>query len=97
MTDDSLAYKIRVSIGKAFHHKHHDPEGKVDLEGIASEHGVSEDQVREQLGYLRQQNLIGGPLEFEGEQIRRVPSAVFDDHHLTPDGVAWAASSFPLI
>jgi hypothetical protein len=97
MTDESRAHRIRVSIGKAFHHKHHDPDGKVDLERIASEHGVSEDQVREQVDYLRQQNLIGGPLEFEGEQIRGVPSSVFDDHHLTPDGLAWANSGFPVI
>lgn len=97
MTDDSLAHKIRVSIGKAFHHKHHDPSGKIDLESIASEHGVSEDQVQEQMSYLRQQNLIGGPLESEGQQISQVPSSVFDDHHLTPDGIIWATAGFPVM
>lgn len=97
MSDESFAHKIRVSIGQAFHHKHHDPAGKVDIESIASEHGVSESQVREQMEYLRSQNMIRGPLSNEGMQVRGVPQTMMDDHHLTEDGLNWAMAGYPVI
>ena len=97
MSDDSIIHKIRTSIGEAFHHKHKDPAGKVDIESIASENGVSEDQVREQMEYLRSQNLIRGPLSNEGLQVRGVPSEMMDHHHLTEDGLAWADAGYPVI
>ncbi len=97
MSDDSIIHKVRVSIGKAFHYKHKDPAGKVDLESIASENGVSEDQVREQMEYLRSQNLIRGPLSNEGMQVRGVPAELMDNHHLTEDGLAWADAGYPVI
>jgi hypothetical protein len=97
MSDESFVHKIRVSIGQAFHHKHHNPDGKVDIESIASEHGVSEDQVREQMEYLRGQNMIRGPLSNEGLQVRGVPQYMMDDHHMTEDGLNWAMAGYPVI
>lgn len=97
MSDESIFHKIRVDIGKAFHHKRTDPEGMVDIESIASENGVSEDQVREQMSYLHSQNMIRGPLANEGLQVRGVPDGELDQHHLTEDGLAWANAGYPVI
>lgn len=97
MTDDSLAHQIRVSLGKAFHGKHLDPAGKVDIESIASENGVSESQVREQMNYLRTQNMIRGPLANEGLQVRDVPDHEPNAHDLTDEGLAWSLAGYPVI
>ncbi len=95
MSDESLAHRIRVSLGKAFHHKHTTNEGTVDVEHIANEHGVSEDQVMEQFAWLREQNMVAGPLENEARQIGGVPGANIHDHNITEDGLLWAASGYP--
>jgi len=98
MSIDSIEHKIRVSIGKVLHHKHHNPEeGSVDIEHIAQEHGVSEDQVREQMTWLRTQNLIAGPLEYEGMQVSEVPMESLGAHDLSESGMAWAMAGYPLI
>ena len=98
MSDESLEHRIRVALGNAFHHKHHTGgEGAVDIEHIASEHNVSEDQVKEQLAFLHRQNIIGGPLEFEGMQVAGVPGAMYDDVHITDTGLGWAASGYPVL
>jgi hypothetical protein len=58
---------------------------------------VSEDQLKEQLAYLRSQNLIGGPLAIEGEQTIGVPSATYKDTYLTEEGLAWAEAGYAVI
>lgn len=97
MTDDSIFHKIRVDLGKAFHHKHTNPDGKVDIESIATENGVSQSQVQEQMEYLRRQNLIAGPMANEGLQVRGVPDSELDQHNLTQDGLAWSMAGYPVI
>jgi hypothetical protein len=94
MTDHALNHPIRVAIGRALHHKHLTHAGSVDLEHIASELGVSEDQMLEQFAWLREQKLISGPLGTESEQIDHVPTSSFDQHRLTDEGLAWAESGF---
>jgi hypothetical protein len=95
MTESSLEHRIRVALGRAFHHRHRNGSGSVDIEDIAAEHGVSEDQVMEQLAWLRHQNLLGGPMMDESLQVAGVPLAGYDEHHLTDEGVAWAESGYP--
>jgi hypothetical protein len=99
MSIDSIEHRIRVSIGKVLHHKHTNanPDGTVDIEHIAREHGVSEDQVREQVAWLRGQNLIGGPLEIEGQQVSQVPNETLGNHQLSDAGLAWAMAGYPLL
>jgi hypothetical protein len=97
MSVESLEHRIRVALGKAFHHKHHTESGSVDILNIASEHEVSEDQVKEQLAYLHRQNLLGGPLEFEGHQVAGVPGGAYDDVHITDAGLGWAAAGYPVL
>ena len=95
MAENSLEHRIRVALGKALHHKHRTGSGSVDIENIASEQGVSVDQVKEQFVWLREQNLAGGPLDLEGEQIAKVPAGWFGDHELTDAGLEWAEEGFP--
>lgn len=98
MSDESWEHRVRVALGKAFHHRHHNPEGAVDLEHIAREQGVSEDQVKEQMAYLREQNLLVGPLASEGQQVSGVPSHTFaDQHQLSDAGFAWVSAGFPIV
>lgn len=97
MTHESIEHRIRAALGKAFHHKHESGEETASLENIASEHGVSEDQVKEQLSYLRSQNLLGGPLAIEGQGVANVPIGNFADHELTDEGLAWARAGYPYI
>jgi len=97
MSENSIEHRIRVALGKALHHKHRTGSGSVDLEHIASEHNVSVDQVKEQFSWLREQNLVGGPLDLEGEQIARVPAYWFDEHELTDQGLEWAEAGFPAV
>ncbi len=94
MTEQSIEHRIRVAIGKAFHHKHQTQAGTVDLQNIAAQHGVSEDQVKEQMAYLRSQNLLDGPLAAEGEQIADVPITGFGDYQLTEEGLAWVEAGY---
>lgn len=95
MTQTSLEHRIRVSLGKALHHRRNDADGVVDIEHIASEHGVSEDQVMEQVGWLREQNLVDGPLQSESGQIGKIPASEWPNHKLTSDGLEWAGAGFP--
>lgn len=95
MSQTSLEHRIRVSLGKALHHRHHDPDGVADIESIASEHGVSEDQVMEQVAWLREQNLIEGPMQNESGQIGHIPPSEWPNHRLTSDGLDWAGAGFP--
>ena len=95
MADASLEHRIRVALGRAFHHKHKMRDGSVDIEHIASEHGVSEDQVMEQFAWLRNQGLIDGPLNNESRQIGKIPAEMIDQHHLTGEGLNWAETDFP--
>jgi hypothetical protein len=98
MAVDSVEHRIRVALGKAFHHKHQHPEGAVDLGNIAAEQGVSEDQVKEQMTYLRDQNILAGPEAVESEQISGVPAELFgDEHSLSDDGLAWASAGYPVL
>src|SRR6188472_2212375 len=97
MSIDSVEHRIRVSIGKVLHHKRTNPEGTVDIEHIAQEHGVSEDQVREQVAWLRSQNLVGGPLEIEGQQVSQVPNEALGLHDLSEAGLAWAMAGYPVL
>jgi len=94
MTEESIEHRIRVAIGKAFHHKHQTGTGTVDLDNIASDHGVSEDQVKEQIAYLKKQNVIGGPMASEGEQVANVPISGFGEYQLTEEGLAWAGAGY---
>ena len=94
MSIDSLEHRIRVSLGKAFHHKHTTKEGAVDIEAIASEHGVSNDQVQEQIAYLKRQNILSGPLGMDESQVEGVPAG---DHDLTFNGLGWATAGYPII
>lgn len=96
MSENSLEHRIRVALGKALHHKHRTKSGSVNLEDVAAEHDVSVDQVKEQFGWLREQNLIGGPLDLEGEQIANVPAYWFEEHELTDQGLDWAEAGFPI-
>lgn len=95
MSENSLEHRIRVALGKVFHHKHKSGSGAVNIEQIASEHDVSVSQVKEQFAWLREQNLINGPLDVESEQISHVPASWFQDHELTEEGLEWAESGFP--
>ena len=95
MAAESLEHRIRVSLGKALHHRHHDQDGVADIENIASEHGVSEDQVMEQVSWLREQNLIEGPMQNESGQIARIPASEWSNHKFTSDGLEWAGAGFP--
>ena len=95
MTEESLEHRIRVALGKAFHHKHTTQSGDVDVESIASEHGVSNDQVREQISYLKSQDIISGPMALEGAQVAGVPGSVSDDSILTATGLGWAETGYP--
>jgi hypothetical protein len=98
MSVESVEHRIRVALGKAFHHKHHNPDGAVDLENIAAEHGVSEDQVKEQMAYLRNQNILAGPLAVEGAQVSGVPAEFYGDQHsLSDNGLAWASAGYPVL
>ncbi len=94
MSEDSIEHRIRVAIGKAFHHKHQTGEGSANLENIAAEHGVSEDQVKEQIAYLKKQNYLGEPLAGEGAQVANVPFAGFAAYALTEEGLAWAGAGY---
>ncbi len=94
MTEESIEHRIRVEIGKAFHHKHQTQSGTVDLQNIAAQHGVSEDQVKEQIAYLKKQNILGGPLAGEGEQVANVPFAALASYELTDEGLAWAGAGY---
>jgi hypothetical protein len=95
MTQPSLEHRIRVSLGNALHRRHHGQPGVEDIESIASEHGVSEDQVMEQVAWLREQNLIDGPLQNESGQISHIPASEWPDHKLTSAGLEWAGAGFP--
>ena len=95
MTGSSLEHRIRADIGKALHRKHLDGSGEVDIEHIARENGVSQDQVDEQFTWLREQNLAQGPLAIEGEAIDDVPSNWYGAHSLTDLGLAWAENGYP--
>jgi hypothetical protein len=95
MTPETLDQRIRAALGEVFHRKQRLDTGDVDIEAIASEHGVSEEQILEQMAWLREQSLIGGPLEEEGRQISGLPYSGYDEHHLTNRGVAWAEAGFP--
>lgn len=95
MAGPSLEHRIRADIGKALHRRHVDGSGTVDIEHIAREQGVSEDQVREQFDWLREQNLVQGPLAEEGEQIEDVPADWYGAHSLTDLGLAWAENGYP--
>jgi hypothetical protein len=95
MTEESLEHRIRVSLGKAFHHKHKTQAGAVDIEDIASQHGVSNDQVEEQIAFLKSQDILSGPMGLEGEQVSHVPGSVSGDAVLTAVGLQWAESGYP--
>ena len=95
MAGPSLEHRIRADIGKALHRKHVDGSGEVDVEHIARENGVSQDQVQEQFTWLRQQNLVQGPMADESEQIEDVPPSWYGAHSLTDLGLAWAENGFP--
>jgi len=97
MSIESIEHKIRVSIGKALHHNRSNPEGKVDIEHVAEEHGVSEDQVREQVAWLHRQNLVGGPLANESLQVAGVPGGSLGDLQYTEAGMAWSMAGYPLL
>jgi hypothetical protein len=97
MTEESLEHRIRVSLGKMFHHNHKTQSGDVDIEGIASEHGVSNDQVREQIAYLKSQDILSGPMALEGAQVSGVPGSGSDNSILTATGLGWAESGYPAI
>lgn len=94
MAEDSIEHRIRVAIGKAFHHKHETGEASANLENIAGEHGVSEDQVKEQVAYLKKQNVLGGPLAAEGEQVANIPFGAYAAYALTDEGLAWAGAGY---
>ncbi len=97
MSDDKT-HAIRQSIGKVVYwNTQNDNEGKADIESIAREHNVSEDQVRDQMEFLRSQNLIRGPLANEGLQVREVPGHMLAHHTLTEDGLAWADAGYPVL
>jgi hypothetical protein len=91
----SLEHRIRVDIGKALHRKHLDQAGAVDVEHIARENDVSQDQVEEQFRWLREQNLVQGPMTDESEQIADVPANWYGAHSLTDLGLMWAENGFP--
>lgn len=95
MAAASLEHRIRADIGKALHRKHLDAAGALDIEHIARENDVSQDQVEEQFKWLRQQNIIQGPMELEGEEIEDVPPTSYGAHSLTDLGLAWAENGFP--
>jgi hypothetical protein len=98
MSYASLEHRIRIALGKAFHHKHHTgAEGAVDIGNIASEHNVSEDQVKEQLAFLHANNVLSGPLALEGEHTAGVPAAMYHDVHITDAGLGWAAAGYPVL
>jgi DNA-binding GntR family transcriptional regulator len=97
MSIESIEHKIRVSIGKALHHNKSNPDGKVDVEHVADEHGVSEDQVREQMAWLHNQNLIGGPLANESRQVSQVPYGSLNDVEFSEAGLAWSMAGYPML
>lgn len=97
MSDDHLIHRLRVSIGEAFHHHHLSGEGEVDLSHVAAAHGVSDDEVNEQLQYLRDQNIIGGPEGADGSASGGITGDVANGEYLTTAGLAWAASGFPFL
>ena len=97
MSIESIEHKIRVSIGKALHHNKSDQEGKLDIEHIADEHGISQDQVQEQVAWLHRQNLVAGPLEYESQQVSGVPGASLRKLDYTEAGLAWSMAGYPLL
>ncbi len=97
MSIESIEHKIRVSVGKALHHNRSHAEGQVDIEHVAQEHGVSEDQVREQVAWLRSQNLVNGPLEYESQQVSHVPTESLGNVQFSDAGLAWAMAGYPLL
>jgi hypothetical protein len=95
MAGASLEHRIRADIGKALHRRHLDGAGVVDIEHIARENGVSQDQVEEQFSWLREQNLVQGPMDIESEQVADVPANWYGEHSLTDLGLAWAENGYP--
>jgi hypothetical protein len=95
MAAPSLEHRIRAELGRALHRRHVDGSGTVDIAHIAREQGVSEDQVREQFAWLREQNLVQGPMDLESEQIDDVPPSWYGAHSLTDLGLAWAENGYP--
>ncbi len=95
MAGVSLEHRIRAAIGKALHRRHLDGSGVVDIEHIARENGVSQDQVNEQFNWLREQNLVQGPLANESRETQNVPASWYDAHSLTDLGLMWAENGYP--
>jgi hypothetical protein len=95
MAGPSLEHRIRADLVRALHRKHLDGSGTVDIEHIARENGVSQDQVEEQFNWLREQNLVQGPMDIESDQVAAVPADWYGAHSLTDLGRAWAEDGYP--